>query len=451
MCQNNNDQTYASSNTYGSNVRSKLNTCLPTHKSHLVQFQDALKKMPSAAESRLFIRHRANATSVRLRRRKIVTQSSANGGAASENEAVRPKQQDDNDDDVDGDEEEVGDEEFTEISQKASNARFRSSSFFTGGDFEDNWTLKMSKDRRWRRPRTYSDEWDKASEEEEEEEEEEGGDVGDDDEDEENDDTKRATAFGSHRRDAAARKSMNGLLKCSPMETLDRRISASSDQLDTLKREKRVKKLILDDNNNQHHMNMNHNVRARARSASRQAELGEESSSSRQQLGKGQQGQGRHHLFFFERHPQAHQQPRGRNRWRQHHHQREHVFLSEDGPYSRHLYGPPPPEVVAQPASVAQIDEERRRRRARSYEALAAVAAATVTATASSDNMNNNDDDDDDDEEQVSAILFSSSFLGLTLSFFVHFFFCKDCANYRSSTLHPRCFAIQIPCVSTAS
>ncbi|TRY71905.1 hypothetical protein TCAL_16237, partial [Tigriopus californicus] len=152
----------------------------PSNSSVQIQIQ-AKERDTNGPGNGLFIRHRTNAASVRLRRRR-------NGEEAT---------------------------------------------FAT--PIQDNWEMENQRNlQRMRnyRPRAYSEDWDAISDDEFE----------NDDEEERHDiDPDRV------RRNAPERKSLTGLcsnrslLKASPMETLDRRISVSTDQLDTLQRNKRDK------------------------------------------------------------------------------------------------------------------------------------------------------------------------------------------------------------------
>ena len=53
------------------------------------------------------------------------------------------------------------------------------------------------------------------------------------------------------------------------------------------------------------------------------------------------------------------------------------IFLEGEGPYSRRLYGPPPPEALEGRVDIGRIDEERRRR-ARSHEHLLMAGVTTA-------------------------------------------------------------------------
>ena len=300
---------------------------------------------------RLFIRHRANAASVRLRRRT---------NKASEDEVAR------------------------RIRTRAQR--------LSGGDFEDNWDMEIKvrqediNNRRRNRPRAYSDDWDEVEDKDEED-------------------------FSQHR-NGPHRQSMSGLnntsssrhlmIRCSPMETLDRRISLSTDQLDTLKKKKKenvVKRKkgshlprsvpvpeVSEDEEDEEHMAWIRN-RARARSAASAMDYnnnndendvefvygGERMSKSKYFFGNSSSSEANNKPFVFNRGRTAAIKQRllqginvnnnsGNNL------RKTSFFLDGDGPYSRRLYGPPPSEL----SSASKIDEERRRRRrrARSQEHL---------------------------------------------------------------------------------
>lgn len=283
----------------------------------------------TSSNGNLFIRQRNHAVSVRLRRRK---------GLSTTNVDSAGKQ-------------------TPRSSAKNQASHTVNHLGLSPDDFEDNWTLKMAAEKRLRhRPRAYSDEWDPDSEEEDE------------------------FMMERNQRGRPERKSLSGLcrnprlLKCSPMETLDRRISVSTEQLDTLKRDKQRAQEPGTGNASRPRGNRGilKNGQSRARSATRpdnadglrkqhqvtlhnneqqSDDKNNNSDSSRGRSDCANGGKTAKWLLKGSRNKSA-----------------KDMFLLEEGPYSRRLYGPPSPEeLMATPTS--QIDEERRRR-TRSHEIL---------------------------------------------------------------------------------
>lgn len=297
---------------------------IPRASNNTVQIQaQANERETSGPGNGLFIRHRTNAASVRLRRRR-------NG------EEVTPT--------------------FTTPVQIPK--RYHR---LSGGNFEDNWEMENQRNlQRMRnyRPRAYSEDWDAISDDEfdNDEDEEERPDIMDPD---------------RVRRNAPERKSVTGLcsnrnlLKVSPMETLDRRISVSTDQLDTLQRNKREKQSfrgqpraksasrqqLLDNIENEFESDR---LRSKQSFESPGSGSGEsDRKAPRKNSGHGSSGRGvsgahglKSKLLLG---VVANKSSRSKSALEK--------FLDE-GPYSRRLYGPPPPEL----SSSAQIDEERRKR-----------------------------------------------------------------------------------------
>ena len=328
----------------------------------------------------MFIRHRANAASVRLRRRKGVVSAGL-------------------DDD--------------EPTQNVGNTSKRIQTRFSGGDFEDNWNMEDQKNAAKRyggyrsRPRAYSDDWD----------------IGSDDLEEEFDDEIEIDTVQIGRQNHH-RKSISGLtnnrrqqlLKCSPMETLDRRISVSTDQLDTLKREHRGNNNHSSQNKvqKQTKFNLEHSSyeehpdyipdsrrRGRARSVSRHLYQRDHHSAG-PPIGYSYGNPGLETEFLMEYRQQQEEKMNASktkyffgssdskssgskssgNRGRSAIKSKlllsssgsgsrgksvSDLFLGDEGPYSRRLYGPPPPELNS--SSISKIDEDRKKR-TRSHEHL---------------------------------------------------------------------------------
>ncbi len=159
-----------------------------------------------------------------------------------------------------------------------------------------------------------------------------------------------------------------------PMENLDRRISASTDQLDTLKREKRANKMW-NENNNNHHRSSSRPAAgggSRPRSVmSKKSPLedevtfrinGEKMSKSKYFFGSSSGNK-----------KQAHKSAESNNNPSETKKKKTAVdiFLEDKGPYSRKLYGPPPSKTSDENSNSNHSSEDKTRaKRARSQEQL---------------------------------------------------------------------------------
>ncbi len=156
------------------------------------------------------------------------------------------------------------------------------------------------------------------------------------------------------------------------METLDRRISASTDQLDTLKREKRANKM----------WNENNNIRASSRpAASRPRSVmankkssplddevtfrinGEKMSKSKYFFGAAAAASNLQLVNKKQTQPAPTEGDKKRKT-------AVDIFLEDKGPYSRKLYGPPPEENSASQTASTEDNKNSRSKRARSQEQL---------------------------------------------------------------------------------
>ena len=356
----------------------------------------------------MFIRHRANAASVRLRRRKGVVSAGLDDDEQLFGQQQQPPPNNSNTGNI-----------------LSSSKRLQNR--FSGGDFEDNWNLEDQKSSSKRyggyrsRPRAYSDDWD----------------IGSDDLEDEFDDDLDVDAVEIGRSNKH-RKSISGLtnnrrqqlLKCSPMETLDRRISVSTDQLDTLKRESRGNrgsqskvqkqtKFNLEHSSYEEHPDYIHDSQRRGRARSVSRHLYQRNHHSAGPVGYTYGNSGIDNEFLMDyRQQQQHEDKmaankggsryffgggsdakssgskssgggggssgggssgnRGRaaiksklllssNGSSSRNKSVSDLFLGDEGPYSRRLYGPPPPELSG--SSISKIDEDRKKR-TRSHEHL---------------------------------------------------------------------------------
>jgi hypothetical protein len=289
----------------------------------------------------IFLRHRSNAISVRARRRKGVDQN--------DNVVDEPK--------------------TPTLGQNRRSSRY-------SNEFDDKLQAKSEErvnlSENWRRQRAYSNDWDASDKRRKNSYEDE------DDEDEEEDDLQPRPVS---RRDFERKsevfcrsRSRTGYRSSGPMETLDRRISASTDNLDTLKREKKSNRTWADPADR----SASRGPPTRPRSASSRKEPksavdqdftirinGEKMSKNRYFFGGELKSAARSKSRLSQKQDKTTAKnvdnkitdKNGRKT-------AVDIFLEDKGPYSRKLYGPPPS------SGKEESEEKHRPKQTRSQEML---------------------------------------------------------------------------------
>lgn len=256
------------------------------------------------------------------------------------------------------------DQNDNEIEFKYTNRRSRYSSEF---DSSANLTSKSEEILSHRR--TYSNDWEKRHRKNSYEE--------DDLDDliDDYDDFRPVSRKGFERKsEVFSSRSHRNRSRNGPMETLDRRISASTDNLDTLKREKRSK-------NRRHYEAENAEIRPRSVSNRKVSEEdndvtfrinGEKMSKNRYFFG----GELKSALKNNKKSVGGGPKNVAKNGRKT----AVDIFLEDKGPYSRKLYGPPPQQTSSTSAMNESNQEQNhiknnQRKRARSQEAILQHAA----------------------------------------------------------------------------